>query len=225
MREMAPGLWQLAGRVPDVINTYLIATPRGEVLIDGGTRWATGIILRELRGRKMAGVALTRVHPDHQGAAAEVCTRYRVPLACHDADADVMEGKKPMVPRTPFIRLLDRLWSGPPHPVATRFRDGYLLGEWRVVHAPGHTPGHVLYFRDRDRVAIAGDVVRNASLRGGFGRLDEPPFFCSTDPMENRRSIRKLLELHPSLICFGHGPEMHDLGPLERYVARLERRR
>jgi glyoxylase-like metal-dependent hydrolase (beta-lactamase superfamily II) len=224
MRELAPGLWQLDGRVRDVINTYLIATPQGDVLIDGGTRWVTGIILRQLRGRKMAGVALTHVHPDHQGAAAEVCTRYRVPLACHEADADVMEGKKPMQPRTAIIRIFDRLWSGPRHPVATRFKGGELLGEWRVVHAPGHTPGHTIYFRQRDAVAIAGDVVRNASLRRGFGRLDEPPFFFSTNPMENRRSIRKLLELRPSLICFGHGPEMRDLGPLERYVAKLERR-
>src|ERR1700722_20375311 len=76
MRELTDGVWQLAGLVPHVVNTYLISIPEGDVLIDAGTRWAARRILRELRGRKMVLVALTHVHPDHQGAAAAVCRRH-----------------------------------------------------------------------------------------------------------------------------------------------------
>src|SRR5262245_20159726 len=142
MVEVADGVWRLGALLPWVINIYLIRTPEGDVLIDGGTRWAAGRVLRELRGRRLAMVALTHVHPAHQGVVAAVCRRFGVPLACHEADVDVMEGRSPMHPLNPLTRLFGRLWSGPPWPVSVRWRGGEALGEWRVVHLPGHTPGH-----------------------------------------------------------------------------------
>src|SRR5947209_7440884 len=108
MRQLAEGVWQVGGFAPGLINAYLVRTAQGDVLIDACTRWATGLILRELRGRNLAMVALTHVHPDHQGAASEVCRRFGVPLACHEADADVMEGRRRMAPLTPEARLAER---------------------------------------------------------------------------------------------------------------------
>src|SRR5262249_14750524 len=152
MRELAEGVWQLVGLVPNLINMFLVRIPDGDVLIDAGTRWTAGRTVRQLRGRKLAMVALTHVHPDHQGAAADVCRRFSVPLCCHEADADVMEGKRRMGPPTRLVRLADWMWSGPPWPVTTRWKGGEQFGEWEVVHAPGHTMGHVLFFRRRDGV-------------------------------------------------------------------------
>ena len=220
MREVTDGVVQLYGWLPHVINLYLVSIPEGDVLIDAGTRWTTGRLLRQLRGRKLAMVALTHAHPDHQGAAAEVCSRKRVPLACHVADADVMEGRARMGPPTRLVRLADALWSGAPYPVTVRWHGGERFGEWEVVPAPGHTMGHVIFWRERDRVAIVGDVVRNASLRGGFGRISETPHVFSVDPMLNRRSMRRLVELRPRLLCFGHGPPSTDLAGLEALVAK-----
>jgi glyoxylase-like metal-dependent hydrolase (beta-lactamase superfamily II) len=204
VRELTEGVWQLPALVPNLINCYLVRTTEGDVLIDAGTRWGASRLLRALADRPPALLALTHVHPDHQGAAAEVCRRFEVPLACHEADADAMEGRRPMQPANLVVRLGTRLWSGPPYPVARRLRDGDRIGEWRVVHAPGHTMGHVIYFRDQDRVAIAGDVVRHSFLR--VGKWIEPPRMFCADAELNRQSIRKLIELHPSLVCFGHGP-------------------
>jgi glyoxylase-like metal-dependent hydrolase (beta-lactamase superfamily II) len=145
-----------------------------------------------------------------------------VPLACHEADVDVMEGRQRMGPGTVLVRLFDRLWSGPPHPVSVRWRGGERIGEWEVVHTPGHTPGHVAFFRRRDGVAIVGDLFRHASLRHGFGRVSEPPHTYSIDPMENRRSMRKLVDLRPRVLLFGHGPRLEDVASVERVVARVE---
>jgi glyoxylase-like metal-dependent hydrolase (beta-lactamase superfamily II) len=223
MRELAPGVWQLAGLIPHIINTYLIADPAGDVLVDAGTRWATGLILRELRRRRMARVVLTHCHPDHQGAAAEVCRRFGVPLACHEADADVMEGKAPMVPRNWIVGLSNRVFSGPPYPVAQRWRGGETVAGFRVVPTPGHTPGHVALFREGDGVCLVGDVLRNLSYAWPVPRLLEPPHFFSVDPLLNRESIRTVRELRPRLLCFGHGPPLGDMGVLERYAARLGR--
>src|SRR5262249_5831285 len=161
--------WQLSGLLPDAINTYLV----GDVLIDAGTRWSAGKILRHLRGRRLGLLALTHCHPDHQGSAAEICRRRRIPLACHEADADAMEGRSPMVPSNPVLGIGKLLWSGPPHPVDQRLRGGEVIAGFRILHAPGHTPGHVVLFRDSDRVAIVGDVLRNLNYLRGTAQFGE----------------------------------------------------
>jgi glyoxylase-like metal-dependent hydrolase (beta-lactamase superfamily II) len=215
------GIWRLPGLVPWLINVYLVHTDAGDVLIDAGTSWTTGRYLRALRGRKLAMVALTHVHPDHQGAAHEVCVRKQIPLACHVADIDVMEGRERMGHSKP-VRFFAKLWAGPPHPVAVRWSGDETFGEWRVVHTPGHTPGHVVFHRERDGVVIVGDVIRNAALRTGMGTISETPHFFSVDPIQNRRSMRRVLELSPKLMLFGHGPPSRDVGAVERLLQRLE---
>jgi glyoxylase-like metal-dependent hydrolase (beta-lactamase superfamily II) len=221
LEEAAEGVWLMPAFVPWLINAYLVRTDDGDVLIDAGTRWVTGLILRALRGRKLAMVGLTHVHPDHQGAAHDVCSRFRVPLACHQADVDVMEGRRPMGPSSPLGTIFRRLWAGPPHPVSRRWRGGETFGEWAVVPAPGHTPGHVVFHRRRDGVVIVGDVIRNAALRTGMGVLSETPHFFSVDPAENRRSMRRVLELSPRRMLFGHGPPSEDVAGLERLVRKV----
>lgn len=218
MRELTPNVWQLSGFPPNAINVYLI----GDVLIDAATRWARRRIIRQLGDRKLSLLALTHVHPDHQGAAGTICQRYAIDLACHAADRPTMEGRQPMQPENLFIRCSTRLWAGPPHPVARVLQEGDEVAGFRVVHAPGHTPGHVILFRETDRVAIVGDVLNGMNLATAWPGLHEPPAFFSTDPSENRRSIRRLAELQPRLLCFGHGPPLADMKKFDRFMKRLE---
>jgi glyoxylase-like metal-dependent hydrolase (beta-lactamase superfamily II) len=217
MEAVAPGVWLLTGFPQYALNAYLV----GDVLIDAGTRWSGRWLLPPLRGRRLALVALTHCHPDHQGLAARVCRKYRVPLACHEADAPAAEGRRPMQPRNGLLRLFAPLLAGPPHPVGRVLRDGDEVAGCRVVHAPGHTPGHVFYFREADRLVIAGDVLANINVLTGRPGLREPPPFFSVDRRQNRAAMRRLLDLRPSVVCFGHGPPLRDLTPLERLVARL----
>jgi glyoxylase-like metal-dependent hydrolase (beta-lactamase superfamily II) len=99
--------------------------------------------------------------------------------------------------------------------------EGDEVAGFRVVHAPGHTPGEIILFRDSDRVAICGDVIRHLSYATMRPMLGEPPGIFTDDPVENRRSIRKLAELRPSVILPGHGPEVTDMARWERFVAGL----
>src|SRR4051794_8770007 len=91
--NIADGVWQLTGVPANFFNAYLLE----DVLIDAATRWGTGRILRQLRGRHLSLVALTHCHPDHQGAAKKVCGTFRVPLACHRGDAPAVEGSTRML--------------------------------------------------------------------------------------------------------------------------------
>jgi hydroxyacylglutathione hydrolase len=217
MEPVAPGVWLLKGIPPYAINQYLVE----DVLIDTGTRWAARRLLRTLRDHPPKLVALTHCHPDHRGSAALLCRTLRVPLACHEADAAIMEGRQPMHPRMPFPRLFGPLMDAGPYPVARVLREGDLVAGFRVVHAPGHTMGHIIFFREADRVAIAGDVLANINFLTGRPGLREPPRVFSVDPDLNRDSARKLLSLRPSVVCFGHGPPLRHVDALEEFVSRI----
>jgi hydroxyacylglutathione hydrolase len=217
MRQIVDGVWQLDGFLGTVLNVYLV----GDVLVDAATRWDVPRVFRQLRDKPVRMLTLTHCHPDHQGTAALVCRRLGIPLACHEADVPFAEGKRPMVPDNWQLRLGCRWWAGPPHPVGRVLREGDQLGNFRVVHAPGHTPGHIILFRDADRVAVAGDLLANMNFLTGRPGLREPPWFFSVDPAENRRSVRLLASLRPRVTCFGHGPPLRDLRLLEKCAADL----
>jgi hydroxyacylglutathione hydrolase len=220
MRQLAPGVWRLKQFPAPSVNVYLAE----DVLIDAGTRWDRRRVFAEIEGRDLSMLALTHVHPDHQGVAKDVCEARDIPLACHADDVEAMEGKRPIqeaAPGNPFNRLIRRLWEGPPYEVAQVLREGDEVAGFRVVHAPGHARGEVIFLRDSDRVAICGDVIRNMSYATGRPMLAEPPQIFTYDPVENRRSIRKLADLGPSLILPGHGPAVTDIAAFERFVAGL----
>jgi hydroxyacylglutathione hydrolase len=218
LKYLAPGVWRLKERPRPLINVYLAE----DVLIDAGRRWDKRRIFAELEGREISMLALTHVHPDHQGCAKAICEARGVPLACHEDDVDAMEGRRPVTAtNNPGAKAFARMWEGPPHEVDRVLKEGDEVAGFRVVHAPGHAPGEVIFFREQDRVAICGDVIRNISYVSLRSRLAEPPDELTTDPPENRRSIRKLAALNPSLILPGHGPPVTDMAAFERFVSSL----
>jgi hydroxyacylglutathione hydrolase len=220
MKQLADDVHILEGFPPYAINVYLL----GDVLVDAATRFATRRILRRLRGRRVSLHALTHAHPDHQGASHAICDRLDIPLWCGEADADVMEKKGEIMARMPRHWLsgtIGPLWTGPPHPVARRLHEGDRVGSFTVVESPGHTAGHVSFWREEDGVLVLGDVLANLSINGEWGMLREPEWFFSLDPAQNRQSAHRLAELDPKMVCFGHGPPLRDTRRFIEFVKRL----
>jgi glyoxylase-like metal-dependent hydrolase (beta-lactamase superfamily II) len=219
VRQLADDLHLLDGQPPYFINVYLI----GDVLVDAATRRAGRRILRQLEGRRITAHALTHAHPDHQGASKEVCEALDIPLWCGEADADAMEqGTIPDTqPDHPVNRLIERFWLGPAYPVARRLQEGDVVSGFEVLHAPGHSAGHVAFWRESDRALIVGDVITNMNTITGWPGLNEPRSFFTPDPKTNRDSARRLAALEPELVCFGHGRPMRNPAKLHRFVAGL----
>ncbi|HEX5609182.1 MAG TPA: MBL fold metallo-hydrolase [Solirubrobacterales bacterium] len=220
MKYLAPGVWRLKEVPTPSINIYLAE----DVLIDAGRTWDRRRVFAELEDREISMVALTHVHPDHQGVAKDVCEARNVPLACHADDVEAMEGKRPIQEAAashPVNKLIKRIWEGPPYKVERVLNEGDEVAGFRVVHAPGHCRGEVIFFRESDRVAICGDVIRNMSYATALPGIKEPPKIFTYDPAENRRSIQKLAALEPSLILPGHGPAVTDIDAFQRFVAKL----
>ena len=206
MRTLALDVHQLGGLPPSTINVYLV----GDVLVDAGTQAARRRILRELRGRELSAHVVTHAHPDHFGSSHAICERLGVPLWTGELDADAVEAGRPVSPPTRFGELMGRS-KLPGHPVARRLREGDAVGAgFSVLHAPGHTPGHSALWREADRTLIAGDVFFN------LPRLGAPPGFLTYDVAVNRESMRRLADLRPALVLFGHGPPLRDPERLAR---------
>jgi glyoxylase-like metal-dependent hydrolase (beta-lactamase superfamily II) len=215
MKEVAPGVVRLAEFPRPVINIYLV----GDVLVDAGRRWDTGRIRKQTGDRDLSMIALTHVHPDHQGAVKAICEERGIPVGCHHDDVDAMEGRRPVQEAhrsDPRNRMIRRIWEGPPYKVERPFGEGdEVVPGFEVIHAPGHARGEVIFWRQSDRVAICGDVVRNMSYWTTLAGVKEPPPVFTMDIAENRRSIRKLADLKPDITLPGHGPAIRGYAEIE----------
>jgi hydroxyacylglutathione hydrolase len=210
MKQIADGLYQLKGFPPNIMNVYLV----GDVLVDAATRHAERRILRQLEGRDVTAHALTHAHPDHQGASHAVCTKLGIPYWVGEGDVEAAQGGGPVIvrkqPGHPRNRISARLFAGPGHPVDRVLQEGDEVGGFRVIAVPGHSAGHVAYWRESDRALVLGDVLFGLHPLTGVPGLHEPPKEFTPDPAQNRESARKLAPLEPALVCFGHGPPLRD---------------
>jgi hydroxyacylglutathione hydrolase len=222
MKQLADGLHLLGGWPRNAINVYLAQ----DVLIDAATRQGEGRIVRQIEGHTVSAHALTHAHPDHQGASHAICERLGIPLWCGAGDVRAMEtpgGVKNSQAPGWLNRVQERFWTGPPHPVARALVEGDEVAGFAVLETPGHSPGHVAYWRESDRTLILGDVLNNMNVMTGIPGLHEPPDIFTPDPVRNRASARRLAELEPALVCFGHGAPLRDPRKLKRFVAGLAR--
>jgi hydroxyacylglutathione hydrolase len=221
VRQLADDVWLLNGRPRCAINVYVI----GDVLIDAATRRAGRRILRQLEHRPITAHALTHAHPDHQGASKEVCEALGIPLWCGEADADPMEQGPRAIQQTqpdhPINRLIFRYWCGPAHPVARRLREGDEVAGFEVLHVPGHSAGHLAYWRESDRTLLAGDAFTMIDTLTGLPGLHEPKAIFTPDSARNRESIRRLAALEPKLALSGHGRPLRDPERLKRFADSL----
>jgi glyoxylase-like metal-dependent hydrolase (beta-lactamase superfamily II) len=225
MRELAEGVWQLRGAPPNAVNVYLL----DGVLIDAATRLEAGRIARQLEGQSVTAHALTHAHPDHQGSSHALCERLGIPFWVGEGDADAAEDPRLMadgilpgtIARNPIARSLSGMLAGPGHRVDRRLREGDEVGGFAVLETPGHTAGHLSFWRESDRVLVLGDVVFNVDLLGGRPGMIEPPSPVNRDSDLNRASARRLADLEPDLVCFGHGPPHLDGASFAEFVGGL----
>lgn len=208
-------LWPL-----DAVNVYVLR----DILVDSGAKFARRRLLPALGGMAIKGHVITHAHLDHQGCSHAVCEHFRVPFMCGEGDRTAAEtGDLTRVmphPGSWIARVSQRL-AGPGHPVSRSLREGDEVGGFAVIETPGHTPGHLAFWRERDRVLVLGDVLfhRNpATMRSG---LTEPVEFATFDPRMNRAAVRKLAALKPAVVCFGHGRPLRDPDRFAEFVRAL----
>ena len=198
VEQVAPDLWRLALMPHDLLNAYLA----GDVLIDSGGRLATQRLLAALEGRTVRAHALTHAHFDHQGSSHAVCERLGIPLWCGAGDRAAMESGN-LVSILPgkhaMLAWVALVLGGAAHPVSRVLVEGDEVGGFAVLETPGHTPGHLAYWRERDRVLILGDVLFNRNPLTRRVGLAEPFAPGTFDRPANRAAARRLAALEPQV--------------------------
>jgi len=89
-----------------------------------------------------------------------------------------------------------------------------ILNEWRWIHTPGHSPGHVSFYREKDGLLIAGDAfitVRQDSFYNVLMQnreINGPPRYLTTDWEAAQNSVEELAKLKINTVVPGHGQSM-----------------
>lgn len=211
---LAPGVWRIP-LIGDYVNGFMLRDDDGQVtLIDMGVASSGKKVIAALESigsgaSDVTRLMLTHCHPDHAGGAAYVSEKTGRPVDIHAEDADyVRSGTQPPHDQTIFLgRLVDRL----PAPklarvtVGEELSDGQVVpfaGGIRVVHTPGHSPGHVSYLHESSGTLITGDAIFNV-----LGRRWPMKFLCTSFAM-TKQTAHQLGELDYSVAAFTHGPEI-----------------
>jgi len=208
-------VFQLALLPRSGINAYLV----GDVLVDAGLPLDAGRIIKTLAGHTVVTHVLTHAHGDHAGGSKRVSDTLGVPVWCGAGDAEAVQAGKPVA-----ASRLQSLFGWKPVAVARELREGDEIGPgFTVLDTPGHSPGHIALWRERDRALICGDVFLNMNVYTTAPGLHEPPRAFTVDPARNRESARRLSELEPQLVLFGHGQPLRDPAKLAAFARSLPR--
>jgi glyoxylase-like metal-dependent hydrolase (beta-lactamase superfamily II) len=224
MKQIADDVFQIPLTPRNGINAYLL----GDVLVDTGLRSSAGAIKAALGGRKLRAIALTHAHGDHVGSARRLSDELGVPVWVGTADRQAaVEGK--VVTKSPYDKpvlstIAGVLGNFPAVTVGRELHEGDSLDAgFTVLDTPGHSPGHVSFWRESDRVLICGDVFFNMHVLTTVPGLRQPPGPFTVDPAQNRDSERKVARLEPDVAGFGHGPVIENgaAAKLAAFVAKL----
>lgn len=205
---------------------FLDAPENGEwILVDTGLPLSEGRIRRAAESRygnrKPSAIVLTHGHFDHAGAALKLAEAWDVLVYAHRLEMPYLTGKSDYPPQDATVggplAQMARFFPHSGYDFGNRVRElpenGEIPGmpEWKFLHTPGHTTGHISLWRERDRTLIAGDALKLANLDSWSSLLKEEHKFCkppapfTTDWQASRRSIELLAELEPNVVAAGHG--------------------
>lgn len=224
---VAPGVW---GLKTVFVNLFFIAAPDGSwVLVDAGV-YGSADKIRTVAdeffgGERPRAILLTHGHFDHIGAVKELAQDWNVPVYAHPLEMPYLTAKSSYPPPDPSVggggmAYMSFLYPKKPIDIRENIEllppDGSVPGlpDWRWIHTPGHTAGHVSFFRESDRVLLAGDafVTRHGeSMLAVMSQKREvhgPPKYYTSDWAAAHRSVERLLELNPSVAATGHGMPM-----------------
>jgi glyoxylase-like metal-dependent hydrolase (beta-lactamase superfamily II) len=215
IRRVAEDVFHIPLSPRDGVNAYLL----GDVVVDAGTKGAAKRLIKALRGHVVSAHALTHGHPDHAGGSKRLVEAFEVPVWVGERDRADVESGRPAAAETWARPVVGRLSHYEPVDVARSLHEGDEVGHGFVaLETPGHSDGHVAFWREGDRTLVVGDVLFNLSLLTTAPGLREPPAILTRDPRRNRESARRLAALEPELALFGHGPPLRDPAALRAFV-------
>ncbi len=193
-----------------IMNVYIVKEVDGLTVIDTGMAGTAKSIMAaaEQIGKPIKRVLLTHAHSDHiNGLDPLKKALPNIEVIVSEQSARFMEGDMSLEPGQANVELKGDFPS-----VETRANrtvaDGDMVGSLQVIASPGHTPGHIAFFDQRDGSLIAGDAFQTLggiAVAGVIRWLFPLPGFATWHKPTAVQSAEKLLALNPKRLAVGHG--------------------
>ena len=209
------------------VNACIVDSGAGWILVDTGLESSGDFIIEAAerrfgRGSTPKAIILTHGHFDHVGSVQNLAKYWNVPVYAHELEMPYITGKKdyPQGDSSVDEGLVAKMSPRFPnrsinlgHYAVTLPQDGSVPGMrgWKWIHSPGHTEGHVSFFREREKTLIVGDAfttTKQESLTSVMTQNEQvkgPPAYLTTDWKAAERSVSVLRDLKPSLAIPSHG--------------------
>lgn len=215
MERLTAGVW----RIPLLgVNAYLLDTDEGAILIDAGSPWDGGSIIRALAEQgctagDLVAIVITHGDFDHIGGLDRVAREFGAPVYVPADEVDVVRGTqspRPTWAGSSFFARVGQLFE----PVMVRLLDGTIdiagtlcedepaPGGLTVIDTPGHTVGHVCLLDENTSTLFGGDLL---TIRGDHSVA--PPFVLYDAGLQ-QTSLSKIQAYEFEYAGFGHGPSL-----------------
>ncbi len=216
MTEIAPGVHSLEQKIGGRVHAFLLESDDGLTLIDTLYDTDAHLVLEEIGGMRktvadLENIILTHGHRSHLGGARALKEQSGATVYTHEWEADIVAGERKaqpvsLVPQRPLrayfplqVGLALGLGKHPPCPVDNHVSDGDRIGPLEIFHAPGHSPGHLVFYWSERRALFAGDAIATwPEISAGW-----PAF--NLNPKQHRESLRRMAEFDSEIVAVGHG--------------------
>jgi glyoxylase-like metal-dependent hydrolase (beta-lactamase superfamily II) len=215
MKELAAGIHSLGHAKGGHVHAFLLDDGNELTLVDTLFESDAHLVLEAIThlGRKpsdLKRIAITHGHRSHLGGLAALKRATGATVFAHEWEADIVSGARraqpvSILPRQ-SLRLIPfqfGLWLGRPKhdpcPVDELLDDGDTLGPLQVLHAPGHSPGHLAFAWPERNFAIVGDAVATwPQLCPGWHAFN-------LNKEQHHRTLQRLAALDATILGVGHG--------------------
>jgi glyoxylase-like metal-dependent hydrolase (beta-lactamase superfamily II) len=237
-RQFAPDLSYSRFMIVNVIFYGNPASEGGWTLIDTGLPTSARTIIKVAKHRfgkdaRPTAIIMTHAHFDHAGSLETLADYWDVPVYAHPLEAPYLSGEASYPPADPMVgggavALLSPVFPRSPVDVRARLRnlpfDQSVPGMpgWTWIHTPGHMPGHVSLWREKDRTLIAGDAIVTTGQESIYEVITQqpeihgPPRYLTAHWEDAENSVQLLASLEPELLISGHGQPVKGGGMRER---------
>jgi hydroxyacylglutathione hydrolase len=193
--------WRRMSLGPVQTNAYFIWNEQLECLvIDPGSEAQKIFAFINENKLKPVAILLTHAHYDHIGAVDDVRNKWNIPVYIHKKEQDwLIDPLLNLSARTPFseeivLKKADEVLTG-----EGELQVGSFL--MQVFETPGHSPGSVSFYFEKDQLVFSGDAL----FEGSIGRTDLPG--GNHDILLKSIHDKLLVLPEETLVLSGHGSE------------------
>lgn len=194
-----------------ISNCYMVVD-KLIFLVDTGMPGNSGKIIKFLQENlnrqpeDLKTIVITHAHFDHIGSLNKLIKKTNAKVAIHKGDEKVLSGIENQtgsaLMRT-LIKLMSLIYRTQPVKADIILEDGDEIGDYRVIHTPGHTSGSICLYNSTSRVILVGD-----SLNYTKGKIVAPRIM--EDRVQYNESMKKLVNLDIKTILTGHGDSVRE---------------